>query len=103
MVWKQISEGSILESLLCHHKRFATTVACDNLKGSTLLAYTALQEVSGKRVGSVCCLLFANFSKALEQREKLKQEVTIFLSKKVLLPGKSHGWRSLRGYSPWSH
>ena len=21
----------------------------------------------------------------------------------VLLPGKSHGWRSLVGYSPWSH
>ena len=21
----------------------------------------------------------------------------------VLLPGKSHGWRSLVGYSPWGH
>ena len=21
----------------------------------------------------------------------------------VLLPGKSHGWRSLEGYSPWGH
>ena len=21
----------------------------------------------------------------------------------ILLPGKSHGWRSLAGYSPWSH
>ena len=21
----------------------------------------------------------------------------------VLLPGKSHGWRSLLGYSPWDH
>ena len=25
------------------------------------------------------------------------------LSTPVLLPGESHGWRSLEGYSPWGH
>lgn len=38
MVWKQILEVGILESLLYRGKRFATTVACDNLEDGTLLA-----------------------------------------------------------------
>ena len=33
----------------------------------------------------MCCLLFANFSKALEQREKLKQELAIFFKQESTL------------------
>ena len=37
---------------------------------------------------------------SLGQEDPLLKEVTTIL---VFLPGKSHGQRSLLGYSPWSH
>ena len=38
--------------------------------------------------------------RALGREDPLQKEMTPTL---VFLPGKSHGWRSLVGYSPWGH
>ena len=35
--------------------------------------------------------------RTLGQEDPLEKEMAVFL------PGKSHGWRSLAGYSPWGH
>ena len=37
---------------------------------------------------------------SLGQEDPLEKETA---TTPVLLPGKSHGWRSLVGYSPWGH
>ena len=44
----------------------------------------------------------------LEKGMAIHSSTVIFWRRKwqpppVLLPGKSHGWRSLVGYSPWGH
>ena len=36
---------------------------------------------------------------SLGQEDPLEKEMATL----VLLPGKSHGWRSMVGYSPWGH
>ena len=38
--------------------------------------------------------------RSLGQEDPLEKEMA---STPILLPGKSHGWRSLVGYSPWGH
>ena len=39
----------------------------------------------------------------LEARLLQEISITIWHPTPVLLPGNSHGWRSLAGYSPWDH
>ena len=48
--------------------------------------------------------------RSLGWEDPLKKEMAthssilfFFFFTPVLLPGKSHGWRSLVGYSPWGH
>ena len=39
--------------------------------------------------------------RSLRQEDPLEEEMTIHSWIVEILPGESHGWRSLAGYSPW--
>ena len=41
--------------------------------------------------------------RSLSQEDPLEEEMTIHSWIVEILPGESHGWRSLAGYSPWGH
>ena len=64
-----------------------------------------LQSMGSHRVGhdwrdltSTVAMFLCNILKCVCINWKRKWQPTL-----VFLPGKSHGWRSLAGYSPWDH
>ena len=64
-----------------------------------------LQSMGSHRVGhdlhdlaSTAAMFLCNILKCVCINWKKKWQPT-----PVFLPGKSHGWRSLAGYSPWDH
>ena len=63
--------------------------------GKTLLAFPLLHSIFQ---GQICLLLQVFLEKAMASHSSRKWQPN-----PVFLPGKSHGWRSLVGCSPWGH
>ena len=97
-------EPASLKSLALAGGFFITSTTCESLKTLSLFSGKTEQQVTqqlGPPSGSVLKNLPANAGdkglvRKISQRRKWQPTP-------VFLPGKSHGLRSLAGYSPWGH
>ena len=90
-----------LKSLLQNHSSKASilqhsTFLIVQLSHPYMTTGKTITLTRGDFVGKVIALLFNMLSRVVIQRRQWHPTP-------VLLPGKSHGWRSLVGCSPWGH
>ena len=102
MDWRDLlAVQGTLRSLLQHHSSKASVLwhsAFFTVQLSHSYMSTGKTIALTKRtfVGKVMSLLFNMLSRLVIRRRQWHPTP-------VLLPGKSYGWRSLVGYSPWGH
>ena len=90
-----------LKSLLQHHSSKASILWCSaffilQLSHPYMTTGKTIALTRRNFVNKVMSLLFNTLSRLVMRRRQWHPTP-------VLLPGKSHGWRSLVGCSPWSH
>ena len=89
-----------LKSVLQHHSSKASILWCSaffiaQLSYPYMTTGKTIASTRQTFVGKVMSLFFNMLSRLVQRRQ--------WHPTSVLLPGKSHGWRSLVGCSPWGH